>query len=384
MDMALVLNEEQGMLRDSVRTFLADNAPVSRLRQLRDTQDATGFSRSLWQRFAEMGFTGILVPEAHGGQGLGHVEAAVVMEEIGRHLCASPFLASSVVAVTAIRAAGTEAQQAALLPSLASGERIATLAVDEHSKHRPQDIALQASKSGDGWVLDGSKTFVLDGHVADLLIVAARTSGAVGDAEGITLFLVPRTTPGVEVERVAMVDSHNAARIVLRKVAVSAGDVLGVVDHGDAALEAALDAGRAAAAAELLGLSDEVFARTIAYLKERKQFDRLIGEFQGLQHRAAMLYVDIELARAAIMKAVDRLDAESASATETTVSASVAKARAGRSATLAVQEGVQMHGGMGMTDAFDMGLFMKRARVLQELYGDANFHADRLARQLQY
>jgi len=382
--MALVLNEEQGMLRDSVRTFLADNAPVSQLRQLRDSQDATGFSRTLWQRFAEMGFTGILVPEAHGGLGLGHVEAGVVMEEIGRHLCASPFLASSVVAVTAIRAAGTEAQQAALLPSLASGERIATLAVDEHSKHRPQHIALPASKSGDGWVLDGSKTFVLDGHVADLLIVAARTSGAVDDAQGITLFLVPRTAPGVEVERVAMVDSHNAARIVLRKVAVSAGDVLGTVDRGGAALEAALDAGRTAAAAELLGLSDEVFARTIGYLKERRQFDRLIGEFQGLQHRAAMLYVDIELARAAIMKAVERLDAESATASETSVSASVAKARAGRSATLAVQEGVQMHGGMGMTDAFDMGLFMKRARVLQELYGDANFHADRLARQRQY
>ena len=382
--MALVLNEEQGMLRDSVRTFLADNAPVSQLRQLRDTQDATGFSRPLWQRFAEMGFTGILVPEAHGGLGLGHVEAGVVMEEIGRHLCASPFLASGIVAVTAIRAGGTEAQQAGLLPLLASGERIATLAVDEHSKHRPQHIALQASKSGDGWVLDGSKTFVLDGHVADLLIVAARTSGAADDAQGITLFLVPRTTPGVEVERVAMVDSHNAARIVLRKVAVSGSDVLGTVDHGGEALGAALDAGRAAAAAELLGLSDEVFARTIAYLKERKQFDRLIGEFQGLQHRAAALYVDIELARAAIMRAVERLDAKSATATETSVSASVAKARAGRSATLAVQEGVQMHGGMGMTDAFDMGLFMKRARVLQELYGDANFHADRLARQLEY
>jgi len=379
--MALILTEEQTMLRDSARDFLADNAPISQLRQLRDSRDAIGFSRPLWQRFAEMGFTGILVPEAHGGMGLGHVEAGVVMEEIGRNLSASPFFASSVVAVTAIRHAGTDAQQAQWLPELAAGKRIATLAVDEHSKHRPDGIALRATKSGDGWRLDGSKTFVVDGHAADWLIVAARSAGGAGDAQGITLFLVPRDAAGVEVERVAMVDSRPTARIAFNGVALQASAVLGTVGAGAAALQAALDAGRAAAAAELLGLADAAFERTVAYLKERKQFGRLIGEFQGLQHRAAMLYVDIELARAAVLKAQQSLDADPAKAA---AAVAVAKARAGTSATLAVQEAVQMHGGMGMTDEFDMGLFMKRARVLQELFGDADFHADRLALQRNY
>ncbi|MBI3368375.1 MAG: acyl-CoA dehydrogenase family protein, partial [Burkholderiales bacterium] len=340
--MPLVLTEEQSMLRDSARNFLADNAPVSQLRQLRDTKDELGYSKALWQRFAEMGFTGILVPEAHGGLGLGFVEAGVVMEEIGHNLTASPFFASSVVAVTAIRHAGSQAQQAALLPALASGERIATLALDEHSKHNPARIECQATLRGDGWVIDGAKRFVVDGHVADLLIVAARTS-----ADGLTLFAVPRSTAGITVERTAMVDAHNAARVAFSNVAVGADAVLGTVGQGATALQAALNAGRACAAAEMVGLADEVFERTVVYLKERKQFDRLIGEFQGLQHRAAALYCDIELARAATAKALEALDDDAAQATS---AVAVAKARAGSSATLAVQEGVQMHGGMGMTD----------------------------------
>ncbi len=376
--MALVLTEEQTMLRDSARRFLADNAPVAHLRQLRDAHDGTGFSRDLWKRFAEMGFTGILVPEELGGIGLGFVGAGVVMEEIGRHLSVSPFFASSVVAVTAIRHAGSAAQQREWLPAIASGERIATLAVDEHSKHRPDQIALTATQTSAGYRLDGSKNFVGHGHVADLLIVAARTPEVGAD---ITLFSVSRETPGVAIERVAMVDAHNAARLAFKDVIVPASAVLGGVDGGAEALAIALDAGRAAAAAEMIGIADETFARTVAFLKERRQFDRVIGEFQGLQHRAAKLYCDIELARASTLKALQALDADPAKAA---TAVSVAKARAGKSATLAVQEGVQMHGGMGMTDEFEMGFFMKRARVLQELYGDANFHAERIARSRNY
>lgn len=379
--MPLVLNEEQALLRDSARNFLAEQGPVAQLRALRDTRDADGYSRGLWNRFAEMGYTGMLVPEAHGGLGLGHVEVGVVMEQVGRHLTASPLLASGVVAATAIRHGGSAAQQQALLPQIASGRHIATLAVDETGKHRPQRIALQARRSGDGWRLDGAKTFVLDGHIADTLVVGARTAGAADDEAGITLFLVPRTAPGVAVERVAMVDAHNAARVAFADIALGADAVLGEVDGGRAALIAALDAGRCAAAAELLGLADEAFERTLAYLKERRQFDRLIGEFQGLQHRAAMLYCDLELARAAVAKAAQSLDGGKEGSS---IDVSIAKARAGRSATLAVQEAVQMHGGIGMTDAFEIGFFMKRARVLQELFGDANFHADRLARSRGY
>ncbi len=374
--MPLVLTEEQAMLRDSARDFLAEQSPVAALRRLRDRGDADGFSRPLWQRFGEMGFAGVLIPEVHGGAGLGHVEAGVVMEQIGRHLCASPFLASSVVAVAALRAGGSAAQQQAWLPRIASAEAVATLAVDEGVKHRPAATALRAAASGGGYVLDGVKAFVVDGHVADLLIVAARTEGAPGQTAGITLFLVDRSAPGVEVERTVMVDAHNAARVALRGVRVGADAVLAPLHQGWACLNATLDAGRAAAAAELLGIADEVLERTVDYLKQRRQFGRAIGEFQALQHRAAMLYCELEITRAAVLKAQQALDAGAANAAS---AVAVAKARAGRTATLAVQEGVQMHGGMGMTDEFDLGLFMKRVRVLQELFGDANFHHDALA-----
>jgi alkylation response protein AidB-like acyl-CoA dehydrogenase len=374
--MSFILTEEQTLLRDSARTFLAERASVAQLRRLRDSRDADGFSRPLWKSFGEMGFTGMLVPETHGGLSLGHTEVGVVMQEIGRNLTAAPFLASSVVAVSAIVHGASAAQQARWLPQLARGDAIATLAVDEASKHRPEQIAVRAARAGDDWQLSGEKTFVLDGHVADWLIVAARTAGAPGDAQGIALFLVPRATAGVEVERVIMVDAHNAARVRLADARVGGDALLAGAMQGADALQAALDAGRGAAAAEMLGVADEVFARTLAYLKERKQFDRRIGEFQALQHRAAMLYCDIELARAAVTHAANRLDVR---ATDAWSAVAVAKARAGSSVTRAVQEGVQMHGGMGMTDELDMGLFMKRARVLQELFGDAAFHADRLA-----
>ena len=379
--MALVLTQEQSMLRDSASVFLAENSPVSRLRELRDSRDASGFSRELWAAFADMGFTGILIPEAQGGLGLGYVEAGVVMEEIGRNLTASPFLASSVVAVTAIRHAGSAAQKQRWLPALASGKSIATLAIDEQTKHRPQHITMTASPRADGYTLNGRKTFVLDGHVADVLIVAARTSGASADTVGITLFLVDAKTPGVEIERVVMVDAHNSARVGFKDVVVSLDAVLGPLDGGWAGLQAALNAGRAGAAAELLGVADEAFKRTVSYLKERKQFGQLIGEFQGLQHRAAKLFCDLELSRSAIIRALQSLDEASASAD---ASVAIAKARAGSTATLAVQEGVQMHGGMGMTDEFEIGFFMKRARVLQELFGDASFHQNQLALLRQY
>lgn len=374
--MPLVLTEEQAMLRDSARDFLAEQSPIKALRHLRDSKDADGFSRPLWRQFAEMGFTGVLVPEAHGGLGLGHVEAGIVMEQIGHQLTASPLLASSIVAATALRQGGSAAQQDAWLGKIASGECIATLASDESSKHRPLQISTTLRATSDGLLLDGAKSFVIDGHVADLLIVAARSSGNAGDADGITLCLVPSSTAGVSVERTTMADAHNAARVRFDQVRLPADAVLGTIGQGEALLTAALNAGRCAAAAELLGLADEAFERTVQYLKERKQFGKLIGEFQALQHRAAALYCDLELARAAVIKAQQALDAD---ITTASLAVSVAKARAGRSATLAVQEGVQMHGGMGMTDEFDVGLFMKRARVLQELFGDANYHQDQIA-----
>ncbi|MGA7805350.1 acyl-CoA dehydrogenase family protein [Bradyrhizobium sp.] len=379
--MALVLTEEQSMLRDSAHGLISDRAPVSHLRQLRDSNDATGFSRELWKTFAEMGFAGLLVPEEFGGSGLGAVEAGVVMEEIGRSLMPSPFLSTAVLAASALARGGSAAQKSDYLPKISAGSLLAAFAVDEGPKHRPLKTTLQAARSGNGFRLNGAKALVVDGHVADLLIVAARTTGQAGERDGLTLFLVDPKTRGIATERTIMVDSHNAARIEFDDVEVNADHVLGEVDQGFALLEGVLNIGRGAVASEMVGLSEEVFGRTVSYLKERKQFGKAIGEFQALQHRAAQLYIDIEITRAAVLKAQQALDGDISGAA---AAVAVAKARAGATATRAVQEGVQMHGGMGMTDQFDIGFFMKRARVCEELFGDANFHADQLARMKSY
>jgi alkylation response protein AidB-like acyl-CoA dehydrogenase len=379
--MPLVLTEEQSMLRDSARGLIGDKAPVSHLRALRDNRDPTGFSRDLWRSFAEMGFSGLLVAEEFGGSGLGCVEAGVVMEEIGRTLMPSPFLATAVLAASALSRGGSAAQKSEHLPGIADGSLLAALAIDEGTKHRPLQTALQAVRSGNGFRLTGAKAFVVDGHAADLLIVAARSAGAPGERDGLTLFLVDPKARGIERERTAMVDSHNAARILFDNVEVNADGVLGEIDQGFALLEGVLNIGRGAVASEMVGVSEEVFGRTVSYLKERKQFGKLIGEFQALQHRAAHLYTEIEITRAAVLKALQMLDENFGAAG---AAVAVAKARAGTTATLAVQEGVQMHGGMGMTDQFDIGFFMKRARVCQELFGDSNFHADQLARLKNY
>ncbi len=379
--MPLVLNDEQTMLRDNARGFLSKNAGIAHLRQLRDSRDETGFSRKLWKDFVEMGWAGILIPQNYGGLGLGHVEAGVVMEELGRTLTPSPFLSTALIAASAITHAGNEKQKSHYLPKIAAGELIATLAIDETSKHRPENIALTATRSGAGYALKGAKTFVVDGHVADLLIVAARTSATPGETKGLTLFLIDSKTKGVNAERTPMVDTHNSARITFDNVTILADAVLGKIDEAWEALEGALNVGRAAIASELLGAGEEAFARTVRYLRERKQFGRLIGEFQALQHRAANLYCELELTRSVVLKALQTLDESFANAGAIV---SIAKAKAGATATLAVQEAVQMHGGIGMTDEFDVGLFMKRVRVGQELFGDANFHADRLARLSHY
>src|SRR5947199_3127155 len=379
--MALVLNEEQTLLRDSARNLITDKAPIAHFRKIRDDKDARGYSPDMWKTFAEMGFCGLLVPEQFGGSGLGCVEAGVVMEEIGRTLMPSPFLSTAVLAASALSRAGSAAQKSEHLPKIADGSLLAALAVDEGAKHRPLQTKMQAVRSGNGFRLNGAKAFVVDGHTADLLIVAARSGGSAGERDGLTLFLVDPKAKGIGTERTVMVDSHNAARIRFDNVEVNADGVLGEVDQGHQLLEGVLNIGRGAVASEMVGVSEEVFGRTVVYLKERKQFGKAIGEFQALQHRAAQLYIEIEITRAAVLKALQTLDADFENAG---AAVAVAKARGGSTATLAVQEGVQMHGGMGMTDQFDIGFFMKRARVCQELFGDSNFHADQLARLKSY
>ncbi|KIC61056.1 acyl-CoA dehydrogenase [Brevundimonas nasdae] len=368
--MPLILTEEQTMLQDAADGFLNEQAPIAHLRKLRDERDADGVSRDLWRAFGEMGFAGVIIPEALGGMGLGAVEAGVIAESLGRTLTPSPYLGSSILSAKVLIDGGSQAQQA-WLPRIAAGEAILSFAVDEGAKHAPSRITTRAERAGNGFKLNGAKAFVLDGHVADALIIVATAE------EGTTLFLVDPATAGVEIERTVMVDAHNAARITLTDVAVDADAVIGAVGGGDALLDGALNLGRACAASSLTGAGDQAFKTTMEYLRTRKQFGKLIGEFQALQHRAAHLFSELELARAATIGAQIAIDEGREDAP---LAASIAKAKAGRVAELAVQEAVQMHGGVGMTDAFDVGLFMKRVRVLNELLGDAGFHAERVAR----
>ena len=371
--MPLYLNEDQVMLRDTARGFMADEGAIAKqLRHWRDIQCKDGFGHDLWKQFAELGFNGILIDEADGGLGLGHVEAGIVLEEIGRNLTPSPFLTSAVAFVSALK--GTALRER-YFPGIISGDTVAAVAIDEGPKHRPEAIAMQAVRSGNGFSLSGRKQFVVHGASADVTLVAARTE------EGLTLFAVEKGANGLEIEGVRLADSSIGARLTFDNVAVDADAVVGEVGGGEAVLSRLLGAGRAGAAAELVGVGTASMDMTVDYLKQRKQFGKLIGEFQALQFRAAHLYSELEIARAATLKAQQLLDEGSVDAA---AMIAVAKAKAGRASTLAVQEGVQMHGGIGMTDEYDIGLYMKRDRVLNELFGDAGYHADQLARTKGY
>lgn len=371
----MILTDDQRMLQDVVRPFMAEEGAIkAQFRHWRDSGCKDGFGTALWKQLAELGLTGILIPEAQGGAGLGQVEANLVLEEIGRNLTPSPFLTTS---VTAVRALEGSAQAERWFSGIVAGETIAALAVDEGKNHNPAFTALEAKRQGNGFLLNGQKQFVVHGASADLLVVAARTAGAAGETKGVTLFAVPRDTAGIEVENVALADSSKAARLTLTDVAVDADAVVGEVDDGWTPLSRALGAGRAGAASELVGIAAGASEMTFEYLKQRKQFGKLIGEFQVLQHRAAHLYGEIEIARAAAMKAAQMIDASDPRADLLTA---VAKAKAGKVARLAVQEGVQMHGGIGMIDEHDIGLYMKRQAVLDELFGGPRFHAGEVAR----
>ena len=374
--MPLYHTDDQAMLAETVTGFVAEHGAIKpQLRALRDANDPLGYDPKLWKQFAEMGLTGILVAEADGGLGLGHVEAGIVLREIGRNLTPSPFLSTAVAGATALAAASDEVR-GRYLPGVLSGDAVLALAVDEAPKHRPERIGLKAERAGNGFRLTGAKSFVVHGASADALIVAARTAGSDDDADGITLFAVPRDAAGIGHNAVRLVDSAIASHVRFDGVEVDGGAAIGEVDGGRELLNRVLNAGRVGAAAELTGVGGGAFAITTAYLKTRKQFGKLIGEFQALQHRAAHLYGELEIADAVVIKAQQLLDAGSAQAD---VMVSVAKAKASRAANLAVREGVQMHGGVGMTDEYDIGLYMKRDRALAEFLGDATYHADRVA-----
>jgi alkylation response protein AidB-like acyl-CoA dehydrogenase len=371
--MALVLTDEARMVRDSAFDFFREQSPVTALRRLRDSNDPDGFSRDLWRQMAELGWTGFLVSEDDGGSAFGMTGLAQVMEAAGRTLAATPLLSTALLGASLLALAGDQAQKDQFLPSLLAGEQIFALALEEGARHAPDQIALTAVRAGSGYRLDGTKTFVLDGHIADTLIVAARTD------DGVTLFLVPGEA--VQRRRLSVVDSRNAANLVLDNVSVPASAVLGPVGGGAAILSQVLDRARAGLAAEMLGSAAEAFERTVQYLKDRKQFGVAIGSFQSLKHRAATMFCEVEMTRSTVLAAVSALDADAPDAPSLSC---LAKTKANDTLYLCGNEGVQMHGGIGMTDEHEIGFFMKRARVAQATFGDSRFTRDRYARLMGY
>ena len=371
--MPMILNEEQTMLKDSAKDFCTNSAPISQLRELRDSDNADGFDRGTWRSMVELGWAAIPWSEDHGGLAFGYKGLGVVTEEMGRTLAASPLYASVWVGGTVINMGGSDAQKAELLPKVAAGEVLLALALEEGHRHQPYRIATTATASGEGYSISGNKTFVLDGHVADQLVVAARTSGDANDRNGISLFLVDSDASGVEVTRTKMADSRNASNI---SFANAPGTLLGSLDQGADVLDPALDVARIGLASEMLGSLQECFERTVEYLKERKQFGVAIGSFQALKHRAANMFCEIELSKSCVLEALTALD-EGRDASEIAKLASLTKAKVGETFNLVSREGIQMHGGIGMTDEFDIGFFIKRAAVTEQTFGDVNYHRNR-------
>ncbi|MYB38974.1 MAG: acyl-CoA dehydrogenase [Gammaproteobacteria bacterium] len=374
--MPMILNEEQNMLKDQAKAFCTDEVPIGQLRKLRDDDSADGFDRDTWSSMVELGWAGIPFPEEHGGLAFGYKGLGVVTEETGRTLAASPLFATVWVGGTILNLGGSDAQKAALLPGVASGEKLLALALEESHRHSPYGISTTATKSDTGYTISGSKKFVLDGHVADQLVVAARTSGSAGEREGISLLLVDRSADGVSVTRTKMVDSRNAANIELENVQVGADALIGAEGQGADILDRALDIARIGISAEMLGAAQECFDRTIAYLKEREQFGVPIGSFQALKHRAANMFCELELSRSCVLEALTALD-EDRTPEEVAKLASLTKAKVGETFHTVSREGIQMHGGIGMTDEFDIGFLIKRAAVTEQTLGDQSFHRNR-------
>ena len=369
--MPLVLNEDQNMLKDSAKNFCSDNAPITQLRRLRDENDSLGFDKETWNQMVELGWSGITVPEAYGGLGFGYMGLGVVMEECGRTLAASPLFATAALGTSALIYGGSEEMKSGLLGQVVEGKLLLALALEETAHHSPYKINSRVEKASSGYEISGTKNFVLDGHVADKLIVVGRSFGKEGESEGLTLLLVDREARGVAVTRTKMADSRNAANVSFDK---APGVLIGEEGIGAVILDKVLDVGRILLAAEMLGGIQECFERTVEYLKTREQFGVPIGSFQSLKHRAAQMFCEVELSKSVVLEALSALDEDSDQIPEL---ASLAKARLNDTYNLVSSEGVQMHGGIGMTDEYEIGFFMKRSRVCEHTFGGSAFHRDR-------
>lgn len=374
--MALVLNEEQRFLKDTAHQFLASNAPIEALRKLRDERDPIGYSPELWKEIAELGWAGIFLPEEYGGLNFGFLGLGAVIEETGRTLTASPMISTAVLSASVILLGGNSEQKNKLLPQLIAGDLTLALALEESAHHAPLDTAMTATKNGSNYKITGSKTFVIDGSSAQKLLVVTRSSGNPGDSEGLSIFFVDGNAKGVYKSRLHMADSRDIANIDFDNVGLGADQLIGREGQAWGFLEPSLDRARIALAAEMYGSALECFERTLEYLKEREQFGVKIGTFQALQHRAATMHIELEINQSVLMHALSAVDDAPQQLPEL---ASLAKAKINELSKLVTGEGTQMHGGIGVTDELDIGLFLKRSRISMVTWGDTGYHQNRYA-----
>ena len=374
--MKLVLTEEEQFLKDTAKNFAEERCPISHFRSLRDNNDPNLWDKNIWKEMTVLGWPGILIPEEYGGSNFGITGISVILEECAKTLTPSPLFATGVLGAFSITNFGNDDQKKNYLPKISSGDLTTALAVDESSHHNPADTEMVAKKDGKKFILNGKKTFVIDGASANLLIVLARTSGNKGESSGLTLFFVDSNDDGIEKIKLEMADSRNYANINFNNVEVSAKNILGDEETGGETAENILDIGRIAIASEMLGNAEAAFETTLDYLKQRKQFGVLIGSFQALQHRAAEMFCELELTKSSVMAAMKAADEGS---NELQRLSSLSKTMAGETLHLVSNEAVQMHGGIGVTDEYDIGFFLKRARVAEQIFGSAKFHTERYA-----
>ena len=374
--MKLILNEEEQFLRDTAKNFAEERSPITHFRSLRDNHDPILWDKDLWSEMSKLGWPGIMIPEKYGGSNFGISGICVVLQECAKTLTPSPLFATGVLGAFSIKTYGTDEQKEKYLPSIVSGDLTVSLAVDESSHHNPYETELSAKKNNNNYLLSGKKVFVIDGGSSDLLIVLARTSGNKGDSTGLTLFLIDSNQAGIDKVKLEMADSRNYANITFENVDVPSENILGDPEAGGEAIDNILDIGRIAISAEMLGNSEAAFETTLDYLKQRKQFGVLIGSFQALQHRAAEMFCEIELTKSSVMAAMRAADEGS---NELQRLSSLAKTVAGETLHLVSNEAIQMHGGIGVTDEYDVGFFLKRARVAEQIFGSSKFHTERYA-----
>ncbi len=373
---SLLLNDEQKMLSRTAHEFVRDRAPAARLRAFRDSKDVVGFSQELWAEMAELGWLGLQIPEQYEGLGLGFFDLCVVLEQAGRELMPEPFVSTLLLGTQALLLGGSSAQKKAFLPGIAAGEKIVSLAYEErYSNSHPERLESVARQIGDRFELNGEKVQVLDAHVADAIIVSAAT-GTSAESTRATLFLIDPSQDGVSITRQYRIDGQNAAIVRLEGVQVDRGAVVGEVDAGGALIERILDRARVGLAAQMLGGSEQAFADTVEYLKEREQFGVPIGSFQALQHRAVSVYTELALTRSVVLAAARAIDE---SPEQVPKLASLAKANASETFIHAAKEAIQMHGGIGVTDEHDIGFYMKRAQATYMTFGKPSQHRRRWA-----